>query len=313
MQFVKILLAFLMLSVCMYAQGKQVAVTMDDLFFAFNNTGIDRIEAASDTLLNLFTKQNIPVTVFVNEKSFIKEGETDKRLTIFNKWVNDPLITIGNHTYSHKNYAEETLPAFEDDIIQGESISRDLLTKAGKKLKYFRFPFNCTGKDSVSRTEIFDFLNKKDYVIAPFTVESEDYMYNALYCDYIKKGDLKGADTIANKYIDFTMELFKYFENLSNELYGRNIKHIYLCHTNLLNTACFDKLTSRLKDEGYSFISLDEALTDNVYQSTDYYTAKFGVSWIYRWIKNNDQRRTLLKSEPYSEDMEEQYNNLMKQ
>lgn len=307
MKRITILFTFLALSIFINAQDKCVAITMDDLFIAYNNISIKEVEQKSDSLLNTITKLNIPVTVFVNEKSVLKENEIDKRLELYTKWVNNPLITIGNHTYSHKNCAETELSLFEDDIIKGETLSRDLLKQANKELKYFRFPFNCTGKDSASRADVFSFLEKKGYIVAPFTIESGDYMFNALYCNYLNKGMINEANQIIEKYIDFTVELFQYFEGLTNQLYGRNINHVYLCHTNLLNTACIDKLVMRLKEKGYKFISFDKALEDEVYKSKDYYTNRYGISWIYRWIKNNDDRKKLMRQEPYLKEIEEQY------
>ena len=311
MKTITTIMAFLIFNTFLYSQEKYVSITMDDLFFAFNDTGIKGIEAGSDSLLNSITKLRIPVTIFVNEKSLYKSGETKRRLSLYDKWIGNPFVTIGNHTYSHINYADTKLSLFEDDIIKGETITKELLKKAGKKLKYFRFPYNCTGKDSISRSEIYDYLNKKGYTSTPFTIESMDYMYNSLYCSYIKKGKIKEANEIINKYIDFTVNLFEYFENVTNELYGRNISQIFLCHTNQLNTVCFEKLIIRLKEKGYKFISTDEALRDKIYQSKDYYTGHYGISWIYRWIENAEARKKPMRKEPYSKEIEQQYNSLI--
>jgi peptidoglycan/xylan/chitin deacetylase (PgdA/CDA1 family) len=304
------LLVILTLNTFLFAQEKSVAITMDDLFGAYNNIDIEKIEDASDSLLTSITKHGVPVTVFVVEKSFSENGNTDKKLLEYNKWITNPLVTIGNHTYSHQNYSKTELSLFEEDILRGETITKELLKKTNKKLKYFRFPYNSTGKDSISRAEIYDYLNHRGYTITPFTIESIDYVYDALYCNFIKSGKTKEADRIIEKYINFTADLFQYFEDLTKELFGRNINHIFLCHTNRLNSACFEKLVTRLKDKGYNFITLDEALKDNIYQSKDYYAGQYGFSWIYRWIENSTERKILMKKEPYSKDILQQYENL---
>ncbi len=303
---------FICLMLCSFsnAQEKSVAITMDDLFLAFNDINIQNIEEASSSLLNSITKLSAPVTVFTNEKSLIKKDETDRRLSLLSKWVDNPLVTIGNHTYSHLNYANTELSLYEEDIIKGEEITKELLKKANKDLKYFRFPFNCTGKDSASKAEIYNFLNRKGYIVTPFTIESSDYMYNTLYCYSLKNGKLNEANEIKEKYIDFTIELFQYFEVLTRKLYGRNIPQIYLCHTNLLNTACLEKLIIRLKEKGYNFVSLDKALEDKIYRNKDYYTEQYGISWVYRWIQNKVERKSLMRKEPYSKEIEQQYNSL---
>lgn len=313
MKTITIILISLILNTFVYTQEKFVAITMDDLLGAFHKISIENLEAANDSLLNSITKLKIPVTVFVNDKYFIKVGETDRRLIIYNKWINNPFITIGNHTFSHQKYANTTLSQFKEDIIKGEAITKELLKRTDKKLKYFRFPYNCTGKDSITKFEIYNFLNDKDYIITPFTIESSDYMYNLLYCNYINDGNESEAKEIIKEYINFTIDLFQHFENVTQELYGRNILHIFLCHTNRLHATCFEKLILRLKEKGYSFISLDEALEDEIYQNEDYYAEQFGISWIYRWIENKEERKELIKKEPYSEEIVQRFNNLIKQ
>ncbi len=310
MKTIIILLIHLSLYNLSFSQEKYVTITMDDLCYAFNGNSIDKIEKASDSLLYSITKLNIPVTVFVNEKSFIKEGETDRRLSLLKKWISNPQVTIGNHTYSHINYADTTLSAFEGDIIQGEALTKELLKKENENLKYFRFPFNCTGKDSLSKAEIYDFLSHRGYVIAPFTIESSDYMYNALYTKYIKEGNTKAANEIIEEYIGFTIKLFQFFDEAAKKIIGRNIRQIYLCHTNLLNAVSFNKLINALKQQGYSFISLDEAFDDKIYNSKDYYFQHYGISWFYRWIENKDERIKLMKKEPEDTNIEQRYNKL---
>lgn len=295
-----------------YSQDKYVAMTMDDLLNAFHHIPIDVMEHASDSLLHSITTAQIPVTVFVNDKSFLKIGETDRRLQIYSQWINNPLISIGNHTFSHLRYATTPLSDFEDDIIKGETFTRELLSKTDKKLCYFRFPFNCTCKDSNSKAAIYKFLHEKGYTVTPFTIESSDYMYNALYCNYVNHGDNVRAQHIVEQYLDFTIDLFRYFETLTDTLYGRSIRHIFLCHTNRLHAACSTELITRLHAIGYKFISLDEALQDDVYQQNDYYNDQYGFSWVYRWIKDADTRKKIIRQEPYSEEITKQFNELMK-
>lgn len=307
------LLIILILKNISFGQNKYVAITMDDFCYAFNGNSIEEMERESDALLDSISKFKVPVTVFVNAKSIIKEGETDRRLALLKKWAFNPQVTLGNHTYSHINYADSKLTDFEDNIIKGEVFIKELLKEANKNLKYFRYPFNCTGKDSISRSKIYKFLSTRGYVNAPFTIESSDYIYDAVYTAYLRDGKTKAADEVIKQYIDFTIKLFNYFEGVTEKIEGRNIPQIYLCHTSLLNTVAFDKLINALKQQGYSFISLDKALEDKVYQSKDYYYQHYGISWLYRWIENKDERIRLMRKEPEDTDIEQRYNKLVHQ
>ena len=107
-----------------------------------------------------------------------------------------------------------------------------------------------------------------------------------------------------------TLDMFQYFETLTQQLYGSAIRHIYLCHDNRLNTDFMEKLLNGLRAHGYSFITLKEALEDNVYQSNEYYFGRYGFSWIYRWQQNGEERRQMMRGEPVDEDFRKAYDQL---
>jgi len=104
--------------------------------------------------------------------------------------------------------------------------------------------------------------------------------------------------------------MFQYFETLTRQLYGRAIRHIYLCHDNRLNTDFMAKLLNELRANGYSFITLKDALDDKVYQSHEYYFGRYGFSWIYRWQQNDEKRRQMMRGEPVDEDFQKAYDQL---
>ncbi len=115
---------------------------------------------------------------------------------------------------------------------------------------------------------------------------------------------------IGEQYVTHTLDMFQYFETLTQQLYGRAIRHIYLCHDNRLNTDFMEKLLNGLRAHGYSFITLKEALEDNVYQSNEYYFGRYGFSWIYRWQQNGEKRRQMMRGEPVDEDFRKAYDQL---
>lgn len=178
---------------------------------------------------------------------------------------------------------------------------------AQKELKYFRFPYNDLGADSGQYDSITQYLFRTNYIIAPFTIESSDYIFNSLYEYYRNLGQIEKADSIAHTYVNFTLTLFEFFEELSKEQFNRPIKHIYLCHDSPINAKFLPVLVDKLRSRGYSFISLDEALKDPVYESRIYYKGKWGFSWIYRWMNDPEKRTALMKKEPFLIDIYEDY------
>jgi len=288
---IRVLLFLVLLVQHGLAQNKEVSITIDDV----PNTSLYRLQNFNSVLLDRIGKMNIPVAIFINEKNIYANEFNAKNLNGLTAWLKSELVTAGNHSYSHLNYADTTLEFFQRDILRGEILTTQILNQ---RPRYFRFPFNSLGEDSLSHVSIKKFLNDNQYINTPFTVESEDWVFNNLYEAALKNNETAKASHIGQQYLEHTLALFQYFENLSVELYGRNIKHIYLCHDNRLNADYLPELVQRLQAKGYAFISLDKALEDNIYLSNEYYTGRYGFSWLYRWEKDEAKRKALMRKEP---------------
>jgi peptidoglycan/xylan/chitin deacetylase (PgdA/CDA1 family) len=104
---------------------RQVAITIDDL-----PSGMaDRLPAADITamtakLLGTLRDQKAPAVGFVNEKKLYKFGEVDERIKSLQMWL-DYGFELGNHTYSHASLNQIELRNWEDDVVQGETVTRD--------------------------------------------------------------------------------------------------------------------------------------------------------------------------------------------
>ena len=276
------------------AQHKEVSITIDDI----PNVHVYKQHGFSSPLLNQIDELKLPVAIFINERNvYLNEFEKENRQGLV-KWLTNKNITPGNHSYSHMNYSDTSLTAFKEDVVKGAIITKETLKK---NPLYFRFPYNSMGKDSTAHHQIKLFLKELGYINAPFTIESEDWAFNSSYEAALRNNDMEKAKQIGESYLTYTLQLFGYFERLCKELYGRNIKHIYLCHDNPLNTDYLGELIKRLKHDGYDFISLNEALKDKVYQSKDHYIGRFGFSWVYRWQADEMKRKSLMKQEPPNE------------
>ena len=278
------------------AQHKEVAITIDDI----PNVYVYKQHGFSSPLLNQINELKLPVAIFINENNVhLNEFEKENRQGLV-RWLTNKNITPGNHSYSHMNYSDTSLAAFKEDVLKGSIITRETIKK---NPLYFRFPYNSMGKDSVAHYQIKSFLKEIGYINTPFTIESEDWAFNSSYEVALRNNDIEKAKQIGESYLTFTLQLFAYFEKLCKEMYGRNIKHIYLCHDNPLNADYLGELIKRLKHDGYAFITLDEALKDKVYQSKDHYTGRFGFSWVYRWQADEMKRKSLMKQEPVNKNL----------
>ncbi|KQS33353.1 polysaccharide deacetylase family protein [Dyadobacter sp. Leaf189] len=300
------ILALLLFGNAAQAQ-KSVAITIDDV----PNVQIVERDGGS-RLLKRLDSLHIPVAIFINEANLLKTGHAKQNQQLLKSWLVSDFITPGNHTYSHPNYGEAGFNAFSEDVIKGEKLTRKILAGTGKKLSYFRFPFNAMGKDSLAHLQMQQFLVQKGYRLTPFTVESEDWLYNELYEKALRKGNSALADSIADQYITMSLKLFSYIDSISVAMFGKEVRHIYLCHDNRLNTDYLPVLIQKLKDNRYQLVSLDEAMEDPAYRSIDYYHGNAGFSWLYRWMKHADKRKAAMRAEPLNPGIQRAYDEMKK-
>lgn len=289
-------------------QQKEVAITIDDV----PNVMLYKRHGFSSPLLKSINELSLPVTIFINEKNIYNNEFPTRNFNGLITWLNNSFIHSGNHSFSHLNYADTPLEVFQYDIIKGEAIANEILRQKHQALTYFRFPYNSLGSDSTTHQQINSFLTLRGYTIAPFTIESEDWMFNALYEDALKNKNSEKARQLGQHYVSFTLHLFDYFEKLSLDRFGKNIKQIYLCHDNQLNTDYLPTLVDNLKKKGYSFVRMDQAMEDAVYRSPDFYFGRAGFSWIYRWEPDREKRKALLQAEPENTRLHAEYDQLTK-
>ena len=262
---------------------RQVAVTIDDLPAGM----ADRLPAADITaltakLLGTLRDQKIPVVGFVNERKLYKPGEVDERIKALQMWL-DYGFELGNHTFSHASLNKVGLKAWEDDVIQGESVTRMLLAQHKMKLRYFRHPYLDTGRDLLTRREAEKFLVDRGYRVAPITLDAWDWAFAGLYEDAKKRNDTDLQQKIVKEYLAYHDAQFAYFEQLSTKVVGYEPKQILLLHASNLEADHIGELLDLLRKRGYRFITLQDALSDSAYSLPDDYVGEEGTGWIEHW------------------------------
>ena len=262
---------------------RQVAVTIDDLPAGMS----DRLPAASITemtvkLLGTLRDQKVPVVGFVNEKKLYKVGEVDERIKALQMWL-DYGFDLGNHTFSHTSLNQAGLKAWEDDVIQGESVLKWLLAQHNKKLRYFRHPYLDTGRDLQTRRQAEAFLIERGYRIAPVTLDGWDWMYAGVYEDAKNRGDTGLQQELVKSYLSYHDAVCAYTEKLAVQTMGYEPKHILLLHASQLEADHIGELLDVLRKRGYRFITLDEALDDAAYGLPDMYVGEEGTGWLDHW------------------------------
>ena len=278
---------FAFLSLSLNAQStkpdRQVAVTIDDLPGGMaDKLPVSELTAMTSKLLGTLHDQKIPVVGFVNERKLYHPGEVDERIKLLEMWLDDG-FDLGNHTYSHASLNQIELKDWEDDVVQGESVLRILLTEHKKPLRYFRHPYLDTGRDLATRRKAEEFLTQRGYRIAPITLDGWDWMFAGLYEDAKKRNDTTMQQQIVKDYLAYHDAVFTYDEQLSVKVVGYEPKQILLLHASNLEADHIGELLEVLRKHGYRFITLEDALKDPAYSLPDTYTGEEGTGWIEHW------------------------------
>lgn len=283
---------------------RQIAITFDDLP-SVPTYDVGEMKALTTKLLKTLKQNKIPAVGFVNEGKLHQRGpkEFEARAAILKLWV-DAGFELGNHTYSHLDMFTASAEKFKQDLIAGERTTQKLLAAKGMKLRYFRHPFLNTGSSSEMKSAFDNILAERKYIIAPVTVDNQDYVFAAVYADALKNNDHTMMSRVAEAYIPYMEAMLEFYEKQSSTLLGYEIKQILLVHANMLNADHFDKLITRMKKRGYQFISLEEALRDKAYELEDRFIARAGISWLQRWAFTQKHQPTIeeFKLEPDAPD-----------
>ena len=300
------ILAFLLLVLTgfsSFGQKKHVCFSFDDLpVVSYGITDTSFQKGLTDKLILSLKNNNIPAIGFVNEKKLYNDQALIQfQVELLNKWVNNGL-DIGNHTYSHPDYNTISFMDYLKDILKGETITKKILHEKNKSIKYFRHPFLHVGNTKAKADSLSDFLLHHGYIVAPVTIDNEDYLFASAYKRAKVKDDKNLMIQIGHDYVSYMERKLKYYERQANILFGRDISQILLLHASSLNSDYVDSLAIAFKRNNYDFVSMDKALEDSVYKTAITVYGNWGISWIDKWALSLGKTGSFFKDEPSTPD-----------
>ena len=137
--------------------------------------------------------------------------------------------------------------------------------RAAKKLGWFRYPFLATGSGETAAA-VEEFLTRRGYRIAPVSVDYHDYSYAGIYARHLRAGDTQKA---AEQFAAVLVALDGAFTRAvtrSVEVLGYELPQTLLIHCNEMNALTLRTTLGRIRDRGYRFVSMDEAMEDPAYK-----------------------------------------------
>ena len=276
--------------------ARRVAVTFDDLpgTSPFDEEcPADSVLSMNRRLLSHLDARGIPAIGFVNEGHPCRAGGVLER--VLTRWLKAG-HTLGNHTYSHVDIDAVPLEEYIADLERGEPVTRGLLARRGEPLRYFRHPRLHAGADSAKWQGLQEYLKENDYVVAPVTIDNQEWIFDSVYRRAKQRGDAATMKRVAEAYVPYLSEVVAHFERWSSEVVGYEPPQILLLHVNHINADHFDRVADMLHERGYTFVSLEEALADPAYELADGYVGPQGLSWVHRWAYGKGMKA--LEAEP---------------
>lgn len=293
----KIAIFIFFLSLSVFPQTRQIAVTIDDLPVVSPRKDIKTRRQITKNLLAKIKQAKAPVTGFVNEnKLYIDDKRDEQQVDLLRMWLNNGL-ELGNHTFSHMSLHDNSLEKYEENILKGELITKELLQARGKQIRYFRHPYLWTGLSLDIKKDLGKFLSEHNYTIAPVTIDNADWIFALAYEKTFEKKDKKLMKQIGGAYVPYLNSKMDYWERQSVKIFNREINQILLIHANFINSEYFDDIAKMLKKRGYKFIALEDALKDEAYKLPDNFVKRNGISWLHRWTLDKG-REFIVPDEP---------------
>jgi peptidoglycan/xylan/chitin deacetylase (PgdA/CDA1 family) len=283
----RVLLACSFLFAISATAQKQIAITLDDLPVATYSQNpapgaVHEEQEITRSVLATLQKHHVPAIGFVNEIKLNAPGARDAYAALLQSWL-DAGMDLGCHGYSHLYLSDVSLTAYEADFARGTVITPLLMKQAGKRERFYRYPYNDTGDTAEKRDGFLAYLALQNYSVAPMTLENDDWMYASLYDRALQNTDAAMVARLREAYLSENEQKIAFVERVATEEFHRNIPQIADLHVNRLNADALDALLEQYEQHGYKFVSLDAALADPAYATKDTYSGRGGISWLERW------------------------------
>jgi len=232
----------------------QVSITMDD----FNLLGADEPTAQkrNDGILAALRAHSLKAAIFVVGHCI----DSPFGLHLLKQWNDDGHI-IGNHTYSHRNYAESDFTEYSADVLRCEAIVNNF----PQFRRLFRFPYFKEGDSAAQRDRMRAFLAEHGYKNGAVTIDASDWYIDERLRK--RRGADSKADTTGYRdyYLKHIADRSAYYNDLATRTLGRSVKHTLIVHHNVLNELYLGDILDQYGRQGWKLIDAEHAYTDPIF------------------------------------------------
>jgi peptidoglycan/xylan/chitin deacetylase (PgdA/CDA1 family) len=293
MKFSLAISVLLIVNVC---AAQKVAITFDDL--PLNGDlppGVTRVQIAQDTLALLKARHVPPAYGFINAKKLEGNADAAEALKI---WV--AAEPIGNHTYGHLNLNTNPAEAFEREIDENEP-SLELLAAKDGNWHWLRYPFLHEGETVEKRRAVRAYLQAHGYRVAQVTLDWEDYLWNSAYARCVAKNDAQSIAWLKSSYLSVESSYLDLGRDLAKTVYGHDIDHVLLLHLGAFSSTILPDALDLMQKKGFTFVTLEEAESDPVYQGDPDAGSKYGGTLLELWMEAKKIKFPPVMEKPYKQ------------
>jgi peptidoglycan/xylan/chitin deacetylase (PgdA/CDA1 family) len=290
---------FYFVLVCVLTQmcaAQKVAITFDDL--PLNGDlppGVTRVQIARDALAVLKARHLPAAYGFINAEKL--EGNPDAAEALKIWAAAEP---VGNHTYGHMNLNENAPEAFESEIDQNEPVL-ELLAGKDADWHWLRYPFLHEGDTIEKRRAVRAYLQAHGYRVAQVTLDWEDYLWNSAYARCAAKNDAKSIAWLKSSYLEIESSYLDLGRDLAKLVYGHDINHVLLLHLGAFSGTILPDAFDLMQKKGFTFVTLQEAESDPVYEGDPDVGSKYGGTLLELWVEAKKIKFPPVMEKPYKQ------------
>jgi peptidoglycan/xylan/chitin deacetylase (PgdA/CDA1 family) len=256
-------------------EGKEISLTFERLP-ALKPYGFWIPRELSNLILRSLDRNNITAAGFVQEE---KIDDDLPSFVVLQDWVERGHL-LGNNTYSYVDLNELSSDDFIDHVADGQKYIRKVTRATRANYRYIRYPQLHLGNTKGKKKDVAKRLDRADYVIVPATVIPSDFNFNRVYVE-TKQGS-EEMERLREAYLEHLAGSLDYAEEQSKRVFGRQVKHILRLHVGVSTANFIEEVITLLKDRGYEFISLEDAMSDTAYGTEEEYVGPLGLSFLDR-------------------------------
>ena len=285
------------------ATGRRVAVTFVALPMV-QTWYQPRAEKDTRKLLAALASRNVRAVGFVSAGQLYKDGQVNEEKTgLLRMWL-DAGHELGSEGYTHPNLSKVPLEDYKRDILRGEELTGRMARERGSRLRYFSYPYLNVGPGRATKEAFERWIAGRGMQVHKVTIDNWDWLYGQVYAEARRAEDEARMARVADEYLAYMERTFEFYEQLSRDTLGYEPPQVLMLTANGLNCQKAEELLAVLERRGYSFVTLEEAMSDPAYRLPDTYTGEWGISWLQRWAM---ARGAKFRKEPYLSDWMAQF------